>query len=482
LRVILVEDEPAVARYLSNQVAAFGYQVLGLARDPDGAVELAWRTLPDLALIEIPSGNGWDGVRVAQELRARFGVSPVFVTGDGCDELLQRAQAAQPLGYILKPFRTAELRATLLVAATQHRLSFASEQRGAGLRAILSSMDDGVIALDSSNRITFVNPATESLLGRGSEELVGRHFEEIAGVLDAAAVLALPPATSLHIALKLPDKTDRNLEVSLAPAERARSGPAGSVLVLRDVSERILAAKLIQRERDYLAGRLPVTGLEKERTRHELHALAASLMRAQEDERRRIAREIHDDLAQQAAALEMRTVTLEAALGGSRAEARRQIGELRASIRDLVESMRVFSHHLHPAVLEDLGLEIALRRYAEDYGRRENISILFRATQVPRDLPQAISSGFYRIAQEALRNIAKHSESDVAAISLSRVGARMRLTVRDRGKGFDPAGVRYKEGLGLISMQERARAMSGHLRVFSRAGAGTLVVARAPLP
>ncbi len=255
----------------------------------------------------------------------------------------------------------------------------------------------------------------------------------------------------------------------------------GAVLVLRDVTDRITAASLIQRERDFLAGRVSLAGAELERTKDELHALAASMLTAQEDERRRIAREIHDDLAQRAAALEMKVAGIESEIGGNGAGVRKQVTELRESIRELSDSMRVLSHDLHPSILEDLGLEIGLRRYLEQYGQRENISVVFRAARVPRSIPLAAASGIYRIAQEALRNVAKHSASPVASVSLACIGKQLRLVVRDCGKGFDPAGVRYREGLGIISMQERSRALSGKLAVLSKPGSGTLVVLRVPL-
>lgn len=482
LRLIVVEDEPIVARDLANKVTALGYAVLGVAGTPEAALELAQQTRPDIVLMDIRLGAERDGISVAQELRDCHEIPAIFVTAYADTETLDRAEKVKPLGYVVKPFRNPELRATLLMAAAQHRLIQASNQTGAWLSAVLTSMSDGVIALDASNRITFVNPATETMLGGLSENLLGQNVNELAESVSGLGVLAAPVTTNVHIVLTLRDLGERTVEVSAAPVLGPRSTPPGTVLVLRDVTERTIAANLIRRERDFLAGRVSTTGAELQSTRGELQALTASLLTAQEDERRRIAREIHDDLAQRTAALEMRAATLGETLGQAQPKALEHVKALRASIRELSDAMRALSHHLHPAILEDLGLEIALRRYAEEYGRLENISILFRSSRVPRALPRAIGSGIYRIAQEALRNVAKHSASAVASISLSQVRGQMRLTVRDWGHGFDAAEVRYGGGLGLISMQERTRTLSGTLAVMSNPGAGTLLILRIPLP
>jgi two-component system, chemotaxis family, CheB/CheR fusion protein len=481
LRLIVVEDEPIVARDLANQITALGYPVLGVAGTPVAALELTEQTRPDIVLMDIRLGYERDGISVAREIRDRWDIPPIFVTAYADDETLERAEEVKPLGYIVKPFRNPELKATLLMAAAQQRLTRASNESRAWLAAVLASIGDGVIALDSSNRITLVNPATEVLLERPAAAMLGHGFDEVIGSLDSRGVFAKAIASSMQVVLQIRDGSERTLEVSAAPVRANRGTPPGAVLVLRDVTESTIASNLIQRERDFLAGRVSTAGAELERTRDELHGLAASLLTAQEDEQRRIAREIHDDLAQRAAALEMSAGTIEWSLGQDQEAIRRQVAELRGCIRELSDGMRALSHNLHPAILEDLGLEIALRRYAEEFAQRENISILFRATSVPRSIPPAIAAGIYRIAQEALRNVSKHSGSPVASISLAHAGRHVRLTVRDRGRGFTPAQVRYGEGLGLISMEERSRTLSGKLAVMSKPGAGTLVVLRVPL-
>ena len=480
LRLIVVEDEPIVARDLANQVTALGYSVLGVAGTPDAALDLAQNTQPDIVLMDIRLGDVRDGISVAQEIRDRHEIPPIFITAHADDATLQRAEEVKPLGYIVKPFRSPELKATLVMASAQQKLTRASNESRAWLSALLESMSDGVIALDAKNRITFVNPATEALMDWPVGTLLGREFDEFTRTLDARGVLAAPMKSTLHVVVSTRDGAERIMEVSAAPVQTNRSTPPGAVLVLRDITERTIASDLIRRERDFLAGRVSTAGAELERTKDELHALATSLLTAQEEERRRIAREIHDDLAQRAAALEMSATAIEGTLGPDQEPTRKQLVDLRGCIHELSDVMRALSHHLHPAILEDLGLEIALRRYADDFAHRENISILFRSSRVPRSLPSAIGSGIYRIAQEALRNISKHSGSPVASISLAHAGRQMRLTVRDHGRGFNPAQVRYGEGLGLISMQERSRALSGELAVMSKPGAGTLVVLRVP--
>ncbi len=478
LRVLVVEDEAIVAFDLAGKIATLGYTVAGVATTAEEALEVAERSRPDIAVLDIRLGSGRDGIQIAQELRDRYDVAAIFATAYTDNQTLERAEKVKPLGYVVKPFRDRELRATLSMAAAQQRLIQASNRSRAWLSAVLTGMSDGVIALDETNRVTFANPAAEALLGARSADLLRHDVNTLFDSLGHAGIFASPVSSNLHMVLRVRDGGERTLEVSVAPVSVPRLAAPGSVLVMRDITERAIAAGLIQRERDFLSGRVSSTGAELERTRGELLALTASLLTAQEDERRRIAREIHDDLGQRAAALEMRAAEIGDAIGLENPDALVRVKELRGCIRELSDSMRDMSHDLHPAILEDLGLEIALRRYAEEYGRRENISILFRSSRVPRTLQRMTAFGIYRIAQEALRNVAKHSGSAVASISVSRVGNHMRLTVRDWGHGFDPPAVRYGAGLGLISMQERCRIIAGKLAVISKPGAGTLVILR----
>jgi signal transduction histidine kinase len=219
-----------------------------------------------------------------------------------------------------------------------------------------------------------------------------------------------------------------------------------------------------------------------ERTKEELYRLAAQLTTAQEDERKRIARDLHDDLGQRLALLQMEIEQLEQQISE---ETRRQTALAFQSIIDhvteLSEQLRRISHGLHPPVLEDLGLEVALRQLTEEFEDRHSVRTRFSVRGVPTGIPSDTALSLYRIAQEALTNVAKHAAADSVDITLAGEPDSLTLFVRDSGQGFNPDAVKECGGLGLISMRQRAELIGGTLEVQSARGQGTQIVVCAPL-
>ncbi len=215
------------------------------------------------------------------------------------------------------------------------------------------------------------------------------------------------------------------------------------------------------------------------RTQDELRLLAGRLLRAQEDECRRIAREMHDDWTQRLAVLAIDAAKLETQLDPS-SNAHCQLQEMRGELVRLAEDVHALSRQLHPSILDDLGLVDALRSECASVVRREGVAVAYRSDDVAGSLPKDVALCIYRVAQEALRNVVKHAGTDEANVSLIRSGRELILTVQDRGVGFDAADARSREGLGLSSMAERVRLVRGELAVDSQPGRGTTVTVRVP--
>ena len=216
------------------------------------------------------------------------------------------------------------------------------------------------------------------------------------------------------------------------------------------------------------------------KTQDELRSLAGRLLQAQEDERRRIAREMHDDWTQRLAVLAIDAAKLETQLDPS-SNAHRQLQEMRGELVSLSEDVHALSRQLHPSILDDLGLVDALRSECASVTRREGVAVAYRSDDVTASLPKDVALCVYRVAQEALRNVVKHAGTEEARVSLIRSGRELILTVQDRGVGFDAAEVRSREGLGLSSMGERVRLVRGELSVDSEPGQGTTVTVRVPV-
>jgi signal transduction histidine kinase len=220
--------------------------------------------------------------------------------------------------------------------------------------------------------------------------------------------------------------------------------------------------------------------LSLRRTREGLRTLAAKLLHAQEEERRRIAREMHDDWTQRLALLGIDITKLEKHLGTPE-KALPLLRVMREQLVSLSEDVHALSRQLHPSILDDLGLVEALRSECASFSRREGIAVVYRPEAVPAALLKEVALCVYRVAQEALRNLAKHAAVNEAWVSLSASGPELLLRVEDKGVGFDRAEGHALPGLGLSSMEERVRLVGATLSVTSAPGRGTTVEVRAPL-
>ncbi len=230
----------------------------------------------------------------------------------------------------------------------------------------------------------------------------------------------------------------------------------------------IIVALLVNRSRRVIAER-------------EARDLAGKILTAQEDERRYLAREMHDDLSQRLAASAIVAGNVEQMLHES-SVSRDALGALKGSLIAICDDMHRLSRQIHPAILDDFGLADAMHSECDRLGERNAVSVEFRCGILPADLPREIAICLYRIAQEAFWNAAKYSRTDRVIVELSSDPEFIHLNIRDFGIGFDPQHVSEKQGLGLSSMKERARLVRGTISIDSTPGAGVTIAVRVPLP
>jgi PAS domain S-box-containing protein len=214
--------------------------------------------------------------------------------------------------------------------------------------------------------------------------------------------------------------------------------------------------------------------------RERLRKLAAKLLHAQEEERRRIAREMHDDWTQRLALLGIDVAKVEKNIGAPQT-ALPLLRTMQEQLVRLSEDMHALSRQLHPSILDDLGLVEALRSECASFSHREGIAVAYHPEEVPTILPKDIALCVYRVAQEALRNVAKHAAVNEAWVSLVATESELLLRIQDKGVGFDPTAVRSEPGLGLSGMEERVRLIQATLSIASAPGQGTTVEVRIPL-
>jgi PAS domain S-box-containing protein len=233
--------------------------------------------------------------------------------------------------------------------------------------------------------------------------------------------------------------------------------------IQRDVTDRTLAAA------------------ELEQSRAELRALAARLQATREEERTRIAREIHDELGQALTALKLDMAWLESQLPVTNSGAFK-INEV--SVTDRIDEtmaiVRRIARELRPSVLDQIGLEAAIECLVQEASERTGIAVNLQADEFP-GLPDQVASHAYRIIQEALTNVTRHAKASRVEVSVRRLGTSILLAVEDNGVGFAPQTLSGLESLGLVGMRERAMACGGTLTVRGKPGEGTAIVVIIPL-
>jgi signal transduction histidine kinase len=205
--------------------------------------------------------------------------------------------------------------------------------------------------------------------------------------------------------------------------------------------------------------------------------LARRLIVSQEVERQRIARELHDDLSQKIALLNIEIEQLAQHLQGGDTRARLRHLSLRAA--EIATDVHNLSHELHPSKLQTLGLAAAIQSMCRDVGRQFGIDVAFTADALPESIDPNVSLCLYRIAQEALHNVARHSHARQAAIRLACDGEMLSLQIADSGIGFDSRA--HPAGLGLVSMRERVALAKGRLVIHTAPGGGVRIGVRVPL-
>jgi signal transduction histidine kinase len=220
---------------------------------------------------------------------------------------------------------------------------------------------------------------------------------------------------------------------------------------------------------------------ERIRTSGQIQDLNARLINAQEEERARLARELHDDISQQIAVASMAISNLKSDTLEQQSASRAQCDRVHRKLADLAESIRRLSHQLHPAVLEHAGLVSAVRGYCSEFREVTGVAVAIETEGSFDGLPRSIALCIYRIVQEALQNVAKHAEVTEATLRLKNSGGVVNLSIADRGTGIAPEQITHAKGLGLLSMRERARLVNGTVDIQSQPNHGTTVSVSIPV-
>jgi PAS domain S-box-containing protein len=345
----------------------------------------------------------------------------------------------------------------------------------ARLRAVLDSAMDAIITVDEAQRIVLFNAAAEEVFCWPRDEAIGaplamlipdRFRYEHAGHIErfAEAGTASRRMGTARLVLGL-RRTGEEFPVEASISQALGSGQRFFTVILRDVTERVKADEALRRSND------------------EIQHLALAAHTAREQEKRRIARELHDELGQALTALKIDLSSMRELLGEAPAALADKLNAMQKLVESTVASARRLASDLRPMMLDDLGLMASAEWLAQSFTSRTGIPCeLQMDADADLDLPDPYATAIFRVLQESLTNVAKHAQASKVEVRLERQGACVVLSVRDDGKGFTPDSARKEGSFGLTGLRERAYLLGGEVRIESSPGQGTEIHFRIDLP
>ncbi len=344
-----------------------------------------------------------------------------------------------------------------------------AEERHARLAArlsgLLDSAMDAIITVDASQRIVLYNRAAEKIFGWGSDEILGQplgklmpeRFRTAHGSymqrFGTTGVTSRRMGDNSVIYGRRANGEEFPMDASISQLDTA-DGKLYTV-ILRDVTERV-------------------------RSQEERSAFAAAAHAIREEEKTRVARELHDELAQSLTALKMDTIWVRDNVAAAPQSVAPKLAEMLSMLDKAVASTRRIAADLRPLLLDDLGLVPAIEWLVSNFSQRSGVATRLQADEA-LELPEPYATAVFRIVQESLVNVGKHAHATEVTVSVERIGDTVTLAVQDNGQGFVTSAPRKPHSLGLMGLHERAQLLRGAASIESEPGKGTRVEVRIPL-
>lgn len=470
-RILVIDDEPRVRellrRLLSKTLPEATIDTASCGRD---GITQAQADSPDLIILDVvlPDMDGLDVCRKLRKLAASPRVPVLMISGILID-VGARADALQAGadGYLCKPFEAVEFIAlvTSLLRIRDYELEMQREGE-ARYRKLFDLVDDAVMLFDAQTlQFIDVNPAAERMYGYSRDEFLALHHADITAESMASwqSFRRLHEMGTCSIPLRWHRRRDDTaFPVSISGCEITLDGRPVMCGIVRDISAQRRAER------------------ELEKSHREVRKLAAESRRAREEESRRISREIHDELGQALTGLKMDISWLTKHEGQMSSGSRNRLIGMDGLIETTVNAVRRICTELRPGALDDLGLVPAIESLAKTFSQRTGITCHLRLDDNLCSLDDDATTALFRIAQEALTNVARHAEASAVDISLESEADEIGLFVHDDGRGMDTEFASHAGTLGLRVMRERVLDVAGHLEILSSVDQGTTIKVRVP--
>jgi PAS domain S-box-containing protein len=360
------------------------------------------------------------------------------------------------------------------VQTTQRRTSERTlHDMEARISGIVESAMDAIISVDADQRIVLFNAASEKVFRRPRSAVLGQPLEMLIparlrhahrdhiGRFDATGVTSRRMGDKTVLVGLRADNEEFPIEASIS--QHSEDGRKYFTVILRDVTERVRADEALQRSRE------------------ELREFATVASTVREQEKSRIARELHDELAQALTALKMDVLWVKERLPAGQEQLFAKFAAMQILLDSTVTATRRISADLRPLMLDDLGLIPAAEWLVQNFTQRHGIHCELAIDPPELELRDPHATAVFRILQESLTNVARHAHASLVQISLDGNDGEIMLRVRDNGRGFDPGGPRKPSSFGLVGLRERAYLLDGEIKFDTAPGKGTVIEVRIPL-
>jgi len=464
-KILIVEDQLIIAMDLQQTLENLGYEVTGIAGTAEECFIFFNKEKPDLVLMDIMLSGSVDGISAAEVIHKNFDVPIIYLTAHSDDNSLLRANLTGPYGYIVKPIEERDLYTSIEIAL--HRFSIDKELKKSEIkyRTLFEQSLDPIFIADEYEVIIDANQAMTDLFEYPLEGILGHKTSDFFcdfSEYEAFLYLAGQSGAVSDFECRMKANSGRVIDVQLTlkKYDYGKEHGGGYQGIIRDITQyKLYFEELIQ-------------------SRQELRNLTSHIESLREQERTDIAREIHDVLGQSLTALKLDLSWMRKKISPAEKDLVEKTVVMDGVINDVIVTVRRLSANLRPGILDDLGLAAAIEWQSEEFRKRTGFICSVNCEEID-NISEDKAVAFFRIFQESLTNIIRHSNADRVDISLGKKSENIEMIIKDNGRGFKSENLTNKGSYGIIGMRERVKSFNGTLDI---AGAEDGVTVHVTMP
>lgn len=440
-KILVAEDSLIVNQHIRRALESGGHEVISAFSGAE-ALKNANEQYPDLILMDIMMESSSDGIDAALEIKETIDIPIIFLTALTDEPTLKKAKISQPYGYVVKPFNEAELLSNIDVALYKAEAERAIKENSELFQAMINSIDHFFILVDDQNLVKYTNPVAEKYLHLSFSDLVNKNADDFFRININGQFQ--PVSRLLNNEYEIPEEFEIegfNSTFGDCDIKEVSLKEPGRFLFFKDIGERVKHRKM----------------------QEELKIRRVSLLiEGQENERERIARDLHDGVGQLANVVKMTAKKLQVD------------AELTDSIDIFLDEMRKVTEGLLPLRLNDFPLDVCLNALVEQVDKSTDIEFSFSSSDIP-EVSMHNKINMYRVTQEALSNILKHSKAKKAFVQIHGFDNHLQLTIEDDGMGFNKNQNQETSHHGMQNIFFRSEVMNGSCDIESSEGRGTFI-------